>query len=150
MRYEPLYRIPAIDIETWRWMIERYAGTIDDVCELHGIKRRTAYEHIARWVRHGYFYRKSGFLLPRQPAYWECGVPFTFHDLGIQFLRHAEDVKKVERWLGERFDMIVMSWVTERWLRHWRGLHYSYENYKSQDHVLDAEAEILSKKTGAI
>jgi len=53
MKYEPIYRIPEVTIETWRWVIEHYTAGVDDICELKGIKRRAAYEQIAKWVDRG-------------------------------------------------------------------------------------------------
>jgi hypothetical protein len=151
MKYEPIHPISDLDIEFWRWIIERYAAKVDDVCEIRGIKRRMAYEHIARWVEKGYFYRKKGgFILPTRRTYIECAVPYKFHDIGFDFLWHAADVTKVEHYLRKREDMIVMNWTGERYLRHLRGFPDGFEYSRATSHIPDAECEILSKASGVI
>jgi hypothetical protein len=148
MKYEPTYRITELDIEVWTWIIERYAATVEDICELRGIKKRTAYEHMQHWVTRGYFYRKGGFILPTQRTYWECGVPYKFHDLGLDFIRHAHTVTKVEHWLKRREDMVILSWTGERALRHEQGISDNPNIYKGADHIPDAVAQIHSKASG--
>jgi len=149
-KYKPTYQISALDIETWEWIINHYAATVDDICEVRDIARRTAYEHMAEWVNHGYFFRKHGFVIPRQTAYWQCDSRFRYHDFGLIFLTHCRDINKVEHWLRIREDMVVLSWTGERQLRKDQGLQDHYEHFDGKTHVPDAVAEILSKKTGVI
>ncbi len=153
MKNKPTGRITELLIELWRWIIEHYGCTVDDICELRGIKKRAAYDLMQKWIDDGYFYRKEksgGIILPKQRTYRECGVPYKFHDIGLVFLIHAAAVTKVEHWLRKREDMIVMSWTGERYLRHMRGMDDTLESWRVTTHVPDAVAEIYSRKTQRI
>jgi hypothetical protein len=148
MKYQPTYRISELDIETWTWIIERYCATVEDICELRGIKKRTAYEHMQHWKDRKFFYPKGGFILPTQKTYRECDVPYTFHDIGLDFLRHAGTITKVEHWLKKRDDMVILSWTGERAIRHEQGISDNTNIYKGADHIPDAIACIYSKVSG--
>jgi hypothetical protein len=145
MKYKPTYRVSLLDLETWNWIVNHYTARVEDICILRGIKERTAYEHIRAWRKHDYFTSKAGFLVATQRTLWECGTPYKFHDLGLDFLTHAHDVIKVEHWLGRREDMVILDWAGERELRHMQGVHHTVDT--RDIHIADAEATILSRAT---
>jgi len=92
--YDPRYKLQRWDVEHIQFGIYRYCLTIDDVRDLlGGVARETAYAHVRRWIDLGYAFRKGGHILFSKTAYYRCGVPFPYIDIGMQNLPHYADTK---------------------------------------------------------
>jgi len=142
-KYDPRYKPTPEDPKHWIFGIYRYCLTIDDVRDLlGGVARETAYAHVRRWIDLGFAYRKGGYILFTKKAFWHCGIPFPWRELGIQNLPHYADTNAVERFLHHRKDMVIQYWEGERLARHNLGLHDSFEYTNGQTHIPDAVVEV--------
>jgi hypothetical protein len=142
--------VTAWDIEYIGGLIEDYCHSMENVQTILGVGRRTAYDHVARWIECGYVNRKMGYLLPTRRAFLELRSPYRWHTLGRQNLKHWSHVVAIREYLrcDERF--VLMGWKGERAIRHERGLTDSLEIEPLGTHIPDAEAYLLSVATGHV